>query len=227
MAGSPIAPHSALPTELQERVEAERRGHPFLLLRDGSGRQRLIELAPTATRLTVGRRTSNDVPLDWDPEVSRVHAELERVGEDWTLVDDGLSHNGSFVNGSRLAGRRRLQDGDSLRFGQTTVVFCAATRGESMATVAPTPVGPPAVLTDAQRRVLIALCRPFKDGDSFATTASNRQIADELFVSVGTVKTHLRALFDKLEIEDAPQHQKRLRLAERAFETGLVSDSDL
>src|SRR5262245_42453747 len=180
MAGSPIAPQSALPAELQARVDAERRGIPFLVLRDGAGQQRVFELPATAARLTVGRRTSNDVPLDWDTEVSRVHAEFERVGDDWTVVDDGLSRNGSFVNGARLSGRRRLQDGDSLRFGQTTIVFCAASRHDSMATISPETGEPPEPLTDAQRRVLVALCRPFKHGDSFATTATNRQIADEL-----------------------------------------------
>ena len=42
--------------------------------------------------------------LDFDPEVSRVHAELERLGDDWTVADDGLSRNGSFVNGERVVG---------------------------------------------------------------------------------------------------------------------------
>ena len=50
----------------------------------------------TGDRLTIGRRPSNDVALDWDSEVSRVHAALERIGEDWTVVDDGLSHNGTY-----------------------------------------------------------------------------------------------------------------------------------
>ena len=35
-------------------------------------------------------------------------------------MDDGLSRNGTFVNGERLSGRRRLTDGDTLRFGGTT-----------------------------------------------------------------------------------------------------------
>ena len=39
------------------------------------------------------------------------------------LVDDGLSSNGTFVNQERLNGRRRLNDGDNLRFGRTTVIF--------------------------------------------------------------------------------------------------------
>jgi FHA domain/Bacterial regulatory proteins, luxR family len=227
MALSPLAPHSALPAELRDRVEAERRGTPFLVFRDGKGRQRIVELPSTVERMTVGRRSSNDVALPWDTEVSRLHAELERIDEDWTLADDGLSRNGSFVNGTRLRGRRRLKDGDTLRFGGTAVAYCAARRGESLATVAPeSPTAPPE-LTDAQRRVLVALCRPFKGRDPYPTPATNRQIAEELFLSVDTVKTHLRALFGKLGVEHLPQNQKRMRLADRAFETGIVTERDL
>jgi predicted component of type VI protein secretion system len=226
MAGSPTSPHTAGPAELQERFEAERRGIPFLLFRDGRGRQRLVTLPPTATRLAVGRRPTSDVALDWDDEVSGLHAELERLGEDWTIADDGLSSNGSFVNGERLSGRRRLRDGDELRFGNTTVVFCAARRGESKATRV-RPELPVPELTDAQRAVLVALCRPYKENERFGSPATNADIAAELFVSVGTVKTHLRALFQKLGIEQLPHQQKRTRLVERAFEVGLVSREDL
>jgi hypothetical protein len=85
----------------------------------------------------------------------------------------------------------------------------------------------PPRLSDAQRRVLVALCRPFKEPGTFTTPATNQQIAAELVLSVEAVKTHLRALFAKFDIEDLPHNQKRAKLIERAFQTGSVSERDL
>jgi hypothetical protein len=95
--------------ELKARLEGERRGLPFLSYRDANGRQCLLALDETAGRITVGRRSSSGVCLGWDEEVSPVHAELARVGEEWTLVDDGVSSNGSWVSGERVRGRRPLR----------------------------------------------------------------------------------------------------------------------
>jgi len=36
---SPLDPHVATPRELQSRIDAERRGSPFLIYRDGGGEQ--------------------------------------------------------------------------------------------------------------------------------------------------------------------------------------------
>jgi hypothetical protein len=41
------------------------------------------------------------------------------------------------------------------------------------------------------------------------------------------VKGHLRTLFEKFGVEDLPQNRKRLRLVERAVETGAVSLREL
>ena len=68
-----------------------------------------------------------------------MHASLERLGDDWVLVDDGLSRNGSFVNGERMRGRRRLYDGDELRFGQTQVSFHAPLQVRRAHAAAPRP----------------------------------------------------------------------------------------
>jgi DNA-binding NarL/FixJ family response regulator len=82
-------------------------------------------------------------------------------------------------------------------------------------------------LSPAQRRVLVALCRPIAGGHEFATPASNREIAEELVVSVEAVKTHLRALFEKFGIEDLPRQAKRAQLVRRAFQTGAITPGDL
>src|SRR4051794_10390247 len=114
--------HSLSPAEHKALLDAERRAEPFLVYRDGIGDLRFAPLGDR-DRLVVGRVAGNDLVLDWDGQVSRSHAQLERVGTDWTLADDGLSRNGSQVNGERVVGRRRLADGDVIRVGQTTIVF--------------------------------------------------------------------------------------------------------
>lgn len=96
---------------------------PFLLLHDGAGEQRRVPLDPVRSPVGVGRRGDNDVCLAWDPEVSRAHARLEHTRDGWTLVDDGLSRNGSFVDGERVHGRRPLSDAQVLRFGRTVIVY--------------------------------------------------------------------------------------------------------
>ena len=213
--------------ELKARIDAERRGAPFLVYRDGDGGQVIRVLGGGSDRFSVGRGEAADIGLGFDREVSRVHAELERVGEEWTLADDGLSRNGSFVNGERVAGRRRLRDGDALRFGDTVVLYRAPSEAGADETLAAKDRRDLESVTQTQHRVLVALCRPYAGGSEFATPATNRQIADEVFLSVDAVKANLRALFERFEIGDLPQNKKRVRLAELALRSGAITPREL
>src|SRR3954468_627056 len=213
------------PADVAARLQAEREGRAHLVLRDVAGTQIIVPLTPER-RLAIGRGVGSDLQLHWDADVSRAHAELERVGGVWTISDDGLSRNGTFVNGDRVTSRQRLRDGAVLRIGQTSIVFRDPLgAGLSVTNFGGPELAPPSV-SEAQRRVLLALCRPFKDPGPFATPATNQDIAAELYLSVEAVKTHLRALFGKFGLEDVPQNQKRAKLIERAFQTGLVSERD-
>lgn len=219
--------HGNSPVELAARLEAERRGEPYLTYRDEAGTQRLLELGPERDRVSVGRRDEADIALTWDDEASRLHAMLERVAGEWTVVDDGLSQNGTFVGSDRISGRRRLADGDELRCGRTRITFADPASGRGRSTEKSPELATIAHITEAQMRVLTALCRPYANGDAFAVAATNKQIADELFLSVEAVKGHLRPLFEKFALGDLPQNRKRAALAERALTLGIVSARDL
>jgi pSer/pThr/pTyr-binding forkhead associated (FHA) protein len=214
----PPALRSVSPAELAERLAAERRGTPFVLYLDGDRRQRIVELGDAA--LSIGRAAESDIPLDWDDEVSRAHAVLERVGSSWTVVDDGISRNGTYVNGERVHGRRRLEYGDAILVGETLLVFVGVEK--TARTTATTRRGAPPALSPAQQRVLDALCAPALDS-ALAAPPSNHEIAAQLFLSVETVKSHLHALYELFDVADVPAGRKRGELVKRAFERGVVS----
>jgi pSer/pThr/pTyr-binding forkhead associated (FHA) protein len=214
-----LRPESA--REVVDRLAAQRTGEPYVLFRDGDRKQRILVLDEEPPLVHIGRGPACEIALPWDTEVSRLHAILERAGGHWTLVDDGLSRNGSFVNGHRVRGRKRLEDGDELAVGRTRLLFVSG--GEpALAPTDTTKEHERPQLSGAQQRVLLALCRPLL-ADPFAGPASNREIAEALFVSVDTVKSHLQTLFDRFGIGELPQNRKRAELARRAIESGAVA----
>jgi pSer/pThr/pTyr-binding forkhead associated (FHA) protein len=219
-------PHPASPREVKAHLDAARRGVPFLAYRGEDGALVTLELDGGVSPVTVGRRPDSDVALAWDAEVSRLHAELEAVGHSWVLVDDGLSRNGSYVNGARISGRRRLRDGDRLCFGETPVLFHAPGEGRSLPTTGRSTGQGDVLLSEAQRKVLVSLCRPL-GASAYASPATNREISAEVHLSVDAVKAHLRVLFERFGLDALPQNQKRARLAALALVNGVVRQHEL
>jgi FHA domain len=212
------------PAELKEIIAAERTGYPFVVWRTEEGEQRLLLLDHERWRVTIGRDPAADIPLAWDAEVSGTHALLEQVGRGWMVVDDGLSRNGSFVNGARVVGRRRLRDKDRMVLGATTVTYRETSGAITQtASAIDTPAAIP--LSPMQRKVLIGLCRPVHESAS-ATPATNRQIAEEVFLTVDAVKAHLRVLFERYGLSQLPQNEKRARLVAAVLESGVLAPRD-
>lgn len=217
-------------SEVKALLDQERLGAPFLAYREGEGQLCLRVLGADEPLLTIGRDASCSIALTWDASVSRTHAILERVGSLWTVADDGLSTNGTFVNARRLGSRRRLDDHDVVTVGDTQIEYRAPGTGASV-TGSTTRLVTPTVAVDVtpmQRKVLIALCRPMlRDGGGFAAPASNAEIAAELVLTGDAIKSHMRALFDRFAVGDLVQNQKRARLAELAIRSGLVNEREL
>jgi hypothetical protein len=71
--------------------------------------------------MTFGRASDNSVAFADDSNVSRYHAEIEKRGDDFWLIDLGSS-NGTSVNDAALEGETILQDGDRIAFGGTSIV---------------------------------------------------------------------------------------------------------
>jgi hypothetical protein len=79
-----------------------------------------LEVGPVA--VTIGRAGDNALSLSKDDYASAHHARVE-AARDGVWIVDLDSTNGTWVNGERLGGRRRLHRGDTIRIGQTELRF--------------------------------------------------------------------------------------------------------
>jgi pSer/pThr/pTyr-binding forkhead associated (FHA) protein len=98
---------------------------------------------------SIGRSAQADVRLP-DHSVSINHATLLRKGASWFVVDL-RSANGTFVDGSRVAGEREVTSGSRLRLGSVELAFRALNSG----------IEPP-IEQPRKRWGLLRLLRPFR-----------------------------------------------------------------
>lgn len=171
--------------------------------------------------LTIGRLESSDINLSDDSLVSRLHAILEHVSGTWLLRDVG-SRNGTWVNGSRVAGECRLDPGDDMRIGRSRMKLRVGPPDDLDVTLgsADRPV-----LTRREQDVLAALIAPMLGAStgSFTETPSTRAIAATLWVTEAAVKQHLLRLYKKFGISEQDAGNRRMRLANEALGRGAVT----
>ena len=170
----------------------------------------------------MGRRPEADVPLAWDPEVSRLHAELEFKAGEWTLCDDGFSQNGTYVNGLRIHGRRRLTDGDLVKIGQTTIAYCDPGSSGLGVTLAPGELGIAPKFSEQQQRILRGLCRPLMGDGQGVSPASDADVAAATGIPEDIVTTELDHLGRAFGLQDMPPGDRRAEIALLALRSGLV-----
>ncbi len=101
---------------LDEPLE-DRRGAAGTALVVVDGRRMVLDGATAV----VGRSRSCDIVVD-DPNVSRKHAEIERVPDGWAIRDLD-STNGVIVNGRRIVAPHALRPGDRMEIGTSEIVF--------------------------------------------------------------------------------------------------------
>jgi hypothetical protein len=212
--------------EHEARIAAERLGLPFLLYRDGEGRQRIYQLDRGRRSVTIGRRDEADISLPWDPECSRLHAELELRAGEWTISDDGLSQNGTWVNELRLIGRRRLSDGDDVRVGRTHVIYANPGGIGIGPTLVPGELSATPRFSEQQQRILRGLCRPLVGDGEGLLPSTDEEIARTTGIPAETVTVELDHLTRALGLHELPRAQRRRELALLALRSGLVGAED-
>ena len=207
----------------------ERTGEPFLVMRDGDGGLHLIPLDADAGECDAGPpcRHGRVHPLGRGGARACTPS-CGGSGRSGRSPTTGFPATGRSSTASGVVGRQRLRPGDRLlRGADDHRLLPEATDSSGDERFASGTLPEVAHLSETQRRILIALCRPYGEGGEFAVPASNQQIAGEVFLGIDAVKRHLRTLFQSFGLGELPQNQKRARLAELALRLGIVSQRDL
>lgn len=219
----PHEPHGSTAAELGRFNAARRSRGPLLTWRRNDGELEIHPLDEGAVH-TIGRHPEASVCLYWDSRVSKLHAQLERVGGEWLLRDDGLSKNGTRLNGQVVTERRRLADGDRIRLGGCLIAFHA---GEDDLRIPPTMEDrggdQPPEFSGFDRQILVELCRTFV-AHGLPTPVSNPEIAAALHLSLSTIKTHMGAMYTACGLTSTKD--KRAELMRLVVGEGIVSPRD-
>lgn len=110
-------------------VRAPAAGVPALHWVDEKANPRRVELDPATSPLTIGRADGNAVPLTWDARVSRHHAQIVHIDEaGWFIHDNGMSRNGTAVNGKVVSEAQALADGDLIGLGDSVLLVRLGSR---------------------------------------------------------------------------------------------------
>jgi len=206
---------------------------PVLVYVDPAGCHRSFALSNRGV-VTLGRRPEADVCLPWDPGISRLHAELIHRAGEWMIADDGLSHNGTLVNGLLVEGRRRLRDGDLITIGRTSLTFCEPSadadegdhRQDTDVTMSLPEMRPAWSYSEQQQQILRELCRPLCEDGEGVQPAADREIAEALALDAHVVAQELDTVAHSFGYPELAMDERRLRTALTALRSGLVDSSD-
>jgi pSer/pThr/pTyr-binding forkhead associated (FHA) protein len=152
--------------------------------------------------VTIGRDPGCDIALADDAKISRTHAEVRLVDDQWTLFDL-KSRNGTWVNQRRID-HHPLRNGDALRLGDTVLRYVAdvdprATEADERK-MASTPD-----LSEREAQVLSLLAQGLTD----------KEIGEQLFISTSTVRSHLDRISSKTGL------RRRAELTRLAIDVGI------
>jgi hypothetical protein len=123
--GAPSQDSMILSPQAAARVglgrEARKRRAVRLVVQRSPSLEEGDEFPINSAPVTLGRGGQNDLVLADDDFASARHARIEVRG-DGVWVQDLESTNGTYVNGTRVAGAQRLDAGDVLRVGATDLL---------------------------------------------------------------------------------------------------------
>jgi DNA-binding NtrC family response regulator/pSer/pThr/pTyr-binding forkhead associated (FHA) protein len=189
---------------------------------------------PLAGRLVLGRGPAADLQL-LDGKVSREHCSIDATSGR-AMIEDLGSHNGTYLNGERIAGPTPIAEGDEIALGDTLLLVAAddvevanARYGTGTLLVAPQDRASTAANPGAPLPVT-----PGKDGmrglgvlaAKLAEAASEEEGATALLDAIETELSPKRAmvLLRLWQGEDAPGRERVVALATRGKEA-VVSTS--